>query len=210
MCRENDTTVQAALQVLVANSLFEILPEEVLRLRCIVPVSLRRWCGLAEGDEGEKSMGTCISSIEEIYERKAMRGKDGEVESQRFCWDEARRSRGNIMAYLERKGKNDGAGLFTYIGNGIKFCASKIGKERGGTFELSNLGRFGEESSDLEPFEEERWRVGRMVFGQSASVMSAAILVTVVTGGDGGMTLGFAWQDGVVDDVVVERLMASL
>jgi hypothetical protein len=81
-----------------------------------------------------------------------------------------------------------------------------VGKERGGSFELSNVGRFEERKIDDQLWEGEQWKVGSMVFGQIASVMSSAILVTVITGGDGGMTLGFAWQENVVGKEVVERL----
>lgn len=149
-------------------------------------------------------MTTCISSTEEMYVRKA--GGEGRG----CCWDEARRSRDNVQEYLRRKGRDDGAGLFKYISDCLKFSSARIGKERGSSFELSNLGRFGNGESQLEALDEEKWDVGRVVFGQSASVISAAILVTVVTGGDGGMTLGFAWQEGVVENAVVETLMGSL
>jgi hypothetical protein len=73
MCRENETTVQAALQVLIASVLFEILPEEVTRLRCNVPVSMRRWCG--ELKEGREIM-TSISSMVEVYKRQ-VGGEEG-------------------------------------------------------------------------------------------------------------------------------------
>jgi hypothetical protein len=115
-----------------------------------------------------------------------------------------------VRKYLAREGRDDSARLFKYIGDCLIFSEARIGKERGCSFELSNLGRFRDENPQLELFEEEKWSVGRVMFGQSAGVMLAAILVTVATGGDGGMTLSFAWQEGVVEETMVERLIASL
>lgn len=202
-CKEQKTTVQAALQVLVAESLFRILPRQFVRLNCIIPVDLRRWCdSLVE----ETSMGAWISSTEETYVRKndGLGGCD-------FDWDHVRRSRENILQYLAMKGKNDEVELLGYLGDRKKFCLSKLGKERGGSFEVSNLGRIEyEEKTEDQMWEGEQWKMGRMVFGQSAGVMSAAVLVTVITGGDGRMTLGFAWQEEVVESEVIERLILSL
>jgi hypothetical protein len=70
-----------------------------------------------------------------------------------------------------------------------------------------------DEKQDLDESEWEEgesWKMGRMVFSQSAGVMSAAISVSVITGGDGGLTLGFAWLKGVVDRDVVVKLMRNM
>lgn len=52
--------------------------------------------------------------------------------------------------------------------------------------------------------------MGRMIFGQSAGVLIAAIMVSVVTGGDGGLTLGFAWQKDAIDKGCVDKLMERI
>lgn len=49
-----------------------------------------------------------------------------------------------------------------------------------------------------------------MLFSQSASACSGAIKVSGVTGRDERLALGFSWQEGVVDDGTVERLVAKL
>jgi hypothetical protein len=49
-----------------------------------------------------------------------------------------------------------------------------------------------------------------MVFSQSANVTGPAFEVSVATGGDGCLTLSVSWQQGVVDDAFIERVIGYL
>jgi len=54
------------------------------------------------------------------------------------------------------------------------------------------------------------WSVGiAWVFSQSASVTGSAIEVCIVSGGDGSITIGYAWQEGVVESHLVQQLMGD-
>ena len=204
-CKSNGTTLQATLQVLAAASLFSILPEKFKRVDCNVIISLRDSL-----DElvVKESMGTFSSSLLECYER-------GAFETEGFRWNEAHRSRDVIAGYLELNGKDDKIGLLKYIKNYEKYCWNKVGRPRMAGFEISNVGIFGEglkvETEDrIEEEQSEEWKISRMIFSQSAGVLSAAIMISVVIGGDGGLTLGFAWQKDVVDKVLVYKLMEKM
>ena len=206
-CKSNGTTVQATLQVLAAASLFSILPPKFKRLDCTVAVSLRRFL---DGPVTDSQMGTFNSSAFDHYERSAF-------ETGGFRWNEAHRARDVVAAYMESKGKDDLIGLLRYVGNYEKFCWDRVGKPRLAAFEISNIGAFKKEpeATDGKPVLESEhdgleWSMGRMIFSQSAGVMSAAILVSVVTGGDGCLTLGFAWQERIVDQKIVEAMMNKM
>ncbi|KAH8591235.1 alcohol acetyltransferase [Bisporella sp. PMI_857] len=216
LCKSNGTTLQATLEVLAAQCMFGILPEKFKRLDFTIAVSLRRF--LDEDKVEEDGFGTFNSSAFDHFERDNF-GTDG------FRWNEAHRARDVLASHLELKGKDEVVGLLKYIRNNEKFCWDKVGKPRWAAVEISNIGAFHkvkegrkedireDEKQDLDESEWEEgesWKMGRMVFSQSAGVMSAAISVSVITGGDGGLTLGFAWLKGVVDRDVVVKLMRNM
>jgi hypothetical protein len=124
-----------------------------------------------------------------------------------FSWDEARRVRGTIEAELSKRGRNSIVGLLRYAGDYHEFFRKKIGRRREESFEVSNIGVFkpdghGQETGD--------WRVGRVVFSQSANVVGAALEASLVTGGDGRLNMGFSWLEGVVDSEWMEKVMKAL
>lgn len=84
---------------------------------------------------------------------------------------------------------------------------SMIGTERDAAFEISNLGRFADD--DAGEASGAPWRVGRMVFSRSAVAFGAALNTSVVSGGDGALTIGFSWQEGVVEDELVEGVVGG-
>ena len=172
---------------------------------CNVVVSLRR--SLDEMVVGE-SMGTFSSSLLDHYDRNAF-------ETAGFRWNEAHRSRDKVAGYYELKGKDDMVGLLKHIKNYEKHCWSKVGKPRVAGLEINNAGTFeegGKVKTEDQTEEEEsaEWKMGRMIFSQSAGVLNAAIMISVVIGGDGGLTLGFAWQRDAVDNAIVDKLMEKL
>lgn len=212
--RKEGTTVQGILQALAAASLFDILSpssassssyndggENVMKLSCTVPVSLR---GMTSPPVPGKAIGIWCSKTQIRYT---------DVQMREGVWDEARRSRDEVLRYKARKGKDDAVGLLRYMRNGERCLRRREGKQREGSFEINNIGRFDDGAQAGQPEEEwdmDEWRVGRMMFGRGAGAVDAAVQIMAVTGGDGGLTLGFAWQEGVVDELIVERLMIGL
>lgn len=85
------------------------------------------------------------------------------------------------------------------------FFESRLGEERGTSFDVSNLGVMKIEGQDIQ-----EWKVGKVVFSRSAFVSGSAIAAGVVTGADGCLTIGFCWQEGVVEIAIVETLVEKL
>jgi hypothetical protein len=87
---------------------------------------------------------------------------------------------------------------------------SLIGSERAAAYEVSNLGIFSGSRKADAGYTLGSWEVGRVTFSRSTVVSGCAVTMSVVTGGDGGMTIGFSWQQGVVEDDLVERLIRGV
>lgn len=92
---------------------------------------------------------------------------------------------------------------FKQIKDMRKFFLGRVGEERGSSFDVSNLGVI-----NLKEMGE--WGMGRVVFSRSAFVSGSAVAVGVVTGGNGGLTLGFCWQEGVVGREAVEMIVEKV
>ena len=190
-CRRESVTVTVVLQTLMAAALSKLGPERFSELTCTVPVSLRRWMPPIVT---ENSMGVWIASLEEKYQKEE------------FSWDEARRSRQMITKFLAQNGNNTNVGLLRWLSDYKSHFTSKIGAKRTTSFEVSNVGTW----SSKETANPNEWPVGRMVFSQSAAVTGAAIELCVVSGRDGSMTLGYAWQEGVVESRLVEQIVEEM
>jgi hypothetical protein len=81
---------------------------------------------------------------------------------------------------------------------------SMVGTNRDAAFEISNLGRF---PVDGQTKAEAQWRIGRMAFSRSALAFGAALTTSVISGADGALTIGFSWQECVVDNAFVNSVI---
>ncbi|KAK2865000.1 hypothetical protein FQN49_004008 [Arthroderma sp. PD_2] len=205
LCRENKTTVTAALQTLLANALFTNLPEQCTKLYCEGAISNRRW--LTDDSITDDSIGVWVQDFGELYSRDKFSKKEDRLE---FSWDEARRSKQNLDRILSKKGKNAMVAMLKYVGDyQNELFLPKLGKEREKSFEISNVGVFRSGSEDLEA-KEKGPQIGRMVFTQSANVFGSAISSSVITGEDGCLVLGLSWQKGVVDADLVAAVIRTV
>ncbi|CAG7950174.1 unnamed protein product [Penicillium olsonii] len=199
-CRAESTTVTAALQTIIACAFFDHIPRGFTTVRSSVPYSARR---LLPPNIPQDSIGVWIGEIKDEYHREATTAHS------EFPWDEARRSRQIIEATLSRVFNDHVSSMkeFDYDKN-EKSLLSKIGQSRGSTFELSNIGRL--PTKDLENGGSKFPFIGRMFLSQACSVSGSAVEISVVTGGDGCLTLTFAWQTGVVSADLMDSVRASV
>ena len=194
LCRAQETTITAFLQTVIARAIFTHIPDSFTRLACTGALSCRRWLTAVITDE---TMGVWVQGYEESYSRDA-------VSLTAFPWEETRRSRKTIQSVLKMKGKDASINLLQFVDDyQQELCLSKIGKEREGSFEVSNVG-FVDSPSDPE-----KPSVQGMVFSQSASVMGNAIEFSAVTGGDGCLVLSVSWQQGVVEPDLINEVIES-
>lgn len=195
LCRLENTTITALLQTAIARSLFLHIPAQYSSIAFTGALSCRRWLPDEITDD---VMGVYVQDFEETYSRSV-------ISAGNFPWDEARRSRQTIEAALKRKGKDAGPNLLKYVSDyQQELCRSKLGQDRDKTFEVSNIGVVHSE------FDPEKAAIKGMVFSQCASVIGNAIEFSVITGGDGRCVISVSWQEGVVEKILAEAVIASL
>lgn len=180
LARSHGTTLTAVFQTLLASTLFTLLPEKYEYVVLDCAVSLRRFFGPTID---ENSIGTYASTLPLLYRRSA------------FSWDEVQRTKEFLTETLARKGTDMPANRMRDMRDMVGVLNSRIGKHRGATMELSNVGLFKGTTEG-----KGRWKVESMLFSQSASAVGGAIKVGTVMGRDGRLTLGIACQEGIVED----------
>ncbi|PWY83449.1 hypothetical protein BO70DRAFT_313778 [Aspergillus heteromorphus CBS 117.55] len=196
-CRQQNTTITGALQTAIARALFAHLPDQCTKVQLTGAISSRRWL---KGQITDQSMGVWVVEYGDSYGRKQVT-RDPAT----FPWDEARRSRATVERVLSREGKNTGVGLLKYVGNFIDLLKNKIGKDRGDSFEVSNIGVLKPDQTDPS-----RPLIGRVMFSQSPNVSGAALVVSSLSGGDGCLSLGITWQKGVAEQELMNAVVDTL
>jgi hypothetical protein len=195
VCKDHGTTITATIPVIVATALMQNIPEQFEELECTFAVSVRRWLS-APIDEG--SMGAWYDAFSQYYRKENV---------SQFSWEEARRSRGLIADYLKSGGERISVAKFKNIPDMREFFLSRVGKERGTSFDFSNLGSLRPQTANGK---EQDWGMGRMVFSRSAFVSGSAIATGAVTGPNGCLVLGFCWQEGAVSRDLMGRFVESV
>ncbi|KAE8361082.1 hypothetical protein BDV27DRAFT_167193 [Aspergillus caelatus] len=189
MSKKEQTSVTAALQTLIASSIFSALPSRYRTLQADCAVSLRRF--LPEPIRAT-SLGCYVGSLSMTYGRMVS-----------FNWTEARHTKTIIDQELAKGASDMPVGYLGHIPDQHAWMLQKLGRRRMSAFELSNIGKV--PASRKLSFE-----IESILFSQSASACSAAIKVSAVTGRDGLLALGFTWQEGIVEANMIEQIKQTL
>lgn len=190
MSKKEQSSVTAALQTLIATSIFSALPTNYKTIQGDCAVSLRRFLA---SPVTPSSLGCYVGSLSVTYSRTPS-----------FDWGEARRTKTVIEQVMANKGSDMPVGYLRFIPNLHTWMQQKIGRKRSSAFELSNVG-VGSVSRGTSKF-----GVESMLFSQSSSACSAAIKVSAITGQDGRLALGFTWQDGIVEIDMIKQIQRTL
>jgi acetyl esterase/lipase len=204
-CKKRNLSVTSALSSLVATVLFGILPPTTEALTCIIPVNLRPWLQLTR-DMADKAIGTYFDAFKVQQRRTNQNIQDP---SSTDIWPGAHETSKEITKYLTSNSSPSGepytaVAVFKIIPDVSVIFTSTLGKDRDTAFEVSNLGVF---SASTKTGADHLWQVGRVTFSRSSVVSGSAVTMSAVSGGDGGLTIGFSWQEGVVEDSVVDSLV---
>lgn len=197
-------SVTAVLPSIIASLLFGIVPSTTEALTCIIPVSLRPWLSLAR-EEADGAIGTYIDAFKVQFRLPEHDAEDAE----KTIWTGAQQTSNEVARYLKENLSPSGepytaVAVFKSIPDLAGVFNSTLGNPRDAAFEVSNLGAF---ATTKEDDGASKWSVGRMTFSRSSVVSGAAVTLSVVSGGDGALTIGFSWQQGVIEDELVERLV---
>ena len=106
-------------------------------------------------------------------------------------------------------------GLLRYIPSIRKWTKGQIGKQREGSYDVSNLGAFSTKQGDPES-EGRHCEITKMVFTHSTSPIAAPLVFSVVSVKGGSLIFSVGWTPGALglpeasEDEFVEGLCASL
>ncbi|KAI4674816.1 uncharacterized protein J4E84_010422 [Alternaria hordeiaustralica] len=211
-CKDSGVTVTSGLTAVLSGALFSALPDTVEALTGIIPINLRPWLSLP-ATEADVAMGSFIDAIKVHVRREECVGAGDDGTSMMSGLPAARHAAEEIKRYLANASPTGepytSIAPFKLIPDVAAVFTSLLGTTRDAAFEISNLGRFPPPADHTRSGDDDaaHWRIGRMVFSRSAVVFGAAVTTSVVTGADGGLSVGFCWQDSVVESSVVEQIM---
>jgi hypothetical protein len=198
LCRSEKTSVTATLQVLLAASLFTHLPsEQFSKLQISVPIAMRRFLEDVPADQ----MTNALTQYEYVHHRTPT--PDSQDILRYFSWNESREVKAAIASTLSKRGSDNPIALLRYVSNIHEYVDGHLGKERGTSVEVSNIGV-------VSGKKEGEWGMGRVTFSQCPNPIGAAVCVSVVTGGTGEMSVNFCWGEGVVEGKFVESVVESV
>lgn len=213
LSRENKTTLTATMETVIsAATLANLDSSKYDRIVSDGAMSLRRFLNLPETSI-EEQIGVYVTMYLNTHVHPAFIAPEKEkmltedmTAFDIFSWEKAREARSTITKEVEKKGKNSRSALLGWTGNQRKYWLKKVGKDRTESIELTNIGVWRPKPCMVEG----NWEVGRMTFSQCSSVSGAAFTTATVTGGDGVMSIGFSWLDGVVELPLMQRILDSV
>lgn len=216
-CKHNGVTVTSGLTAMLAGAIFSTLPDEVEALTGIIPINLRPWLNLP-ANSANGAMGSFIDAMKVQVRRSQYEQGNDDQPGKVSSLPAARHTANEMKTYLTANASLTGEPYtaiapFKFIPNIATVFTSLLDTTRDAAFEVSNLGRFTPPPADQLRHgndDEPHWRIGRMAFSRSAIAFGAAVTTSVVTGEDGGLTLGVCWQDGIVEGVVVEGVVKGV
>jgi hypothetical protein len=201
-CKERKLSVTSAVSSVVAAVLFSHLPSTVEALTCIIPVSLRPWLKLPR-QVADNAIGTYFDATRVQLTRANQPSRDPSLVD---IWSGAQQVSKSINDYLCDVSPSGepytSVAVFKTIPDVSAVFHSMLGAPRDAAFEVTNVGLFSPAAIPGASL----WQVGNLLLSRSAAVPGAAVTVSVVTGGDGIMALGFSWQEGVVEDGFIDSV----
>lgn len=206
ICKQNGLSVTSVVSSILATVLFDTLPSDVEALTCIIPINLRPWLQLPR-EISDDAMGSYIDATRVLFKRPKQNIKS--LYSVDDVWTAARKVSGTVNDYLSNISPSGepytAVAVLETIPDVYAIFKPMIGKPRDAAFEVTNVGIFHNRATP-ETNEPSVWQAGKVVLSRSSLVTGAAITVSVATGGDLSMTIGYSWQEGVVNDDLVEKV----
>ena len=200
LSRRHSVTLTAIIEAVLASAVFSNLSTEYQELHINGPVSLRRFIPALNED----SFGNYVSRYIHHHHRSESIGiSSSAAEITQAIWKDAQDVKSTIDAELGKNCRNSIVGLLRWAGPLEIFFKQKDNKPREGSFEISNVGVF---KYAHKPAEDD-WRIGEMIFSQSADVCGVPFAAFMVTGGNGVMNISFSWLHTMIETSWMEKIV---
>ncbi|TVY75561.1 putative alcohol acetyltransferase FCK4 [Lachnellula suecica] len=197
-CREQKATITGLLHGIIVTSLASHVPE-ALCFASGTPFSLRHLTGLSPTN----AMGCQVSGHTSKYTPETIsriRSSTTPEQVTSEIWSIARDFRTSMAAELAGLPNDNQIGLLPYVSSLHNMFESKMGKPRGETYELSNVGSLQNENP------EGRWKIERYFFSQSGMGTGAPVSFNVASVGGGPLGITVTWLEGDIEERLVDEL----
>ncbi|KAM5345641.1 hypothetical protein ACJ41O_011502 [Fusarium nematophilum] len=204
-CKRSGITLTGLLHAVICTSLCRVIKEEVPGFRAVTPFSVRRHTKASNGDVVNHV--SFLTSYVGGTQLSRVKGCEGGSAAEEQHITQMARSIGSDMAAKVKQFPHDGmATQLSRIQDLMSHCRCQGGRARQHTYELSNLGS----SSDVVPPDDSNLALEKLVFTQCGMGAGPAIGFNCVSTRGGPLTISITWQEGVVEESLIERVSRDL
>lgn len=211
-CRAHKTTLTGLLHALVLASLSQRVADEDSTaggFSSTTPLSLRPYMSPTADPSLKTSMRVLVSALDHKYpstERSSLRSAQGE-ELDGLIWAAATRVKAELANRAATLPADDPVALLTYVSDWKQFWHGKNGKQRGNTWEVSNVGTI---KNDTATATAKNVNIGRVFMTNGAMVTGAAIGIGVAGVAGGGVSVSVTRQKDIVTEELAEGVAEDL
>ena len=203
--REHSTTLTGLFHALILTSLARRLPaDQVSSFASATPINLRPWLSTNANPALKTKLRSLVTSHQAVHPAPIVASLRDLSATDRLIWENARLIKEDLNRHIATIPVNDAAGLLPLIPNMFDFFRSKEGKPRDDTWEISNLGVLRQTGGDSP------WRITRALFANGAMVAGPAIGFNAISVEGSGLTVGVSWQEGDIEEELVEGVRSDL
>ncbi|KAJ5373914.1 hypothetical protein N7517_005920 [Penicillium concentricum] len=185
------TTLTGVIQAILAASLFANLTSEFCYLRTAGQIS-------PSGTIGNPIAAPCSRYI--VTHDRAQGWNVASV------WNEAQRIHTASKSELSEKMRKNGLiGLLRHEGDDTKYTRETSGVSAA----VSSMGSFQDPKSSVSQ-EQRQWQTRRVICSNYNTEIGAALWITLVVGGDGCLIMGFSWLEGIIEEVWLDQVIATM
>ncbi|KAM3502442.1 hypothetical protein MY11210_009066 [Beauveria gryllotalpidicola] len=209
-CRANGTTLTGLLHALVLAYFSTTLPEHAAALGFCgaTPMGLRSHARDASPADALRVL-LCSTehffSGDDVTAMRAAAATDSTLTT--AVWATAARVRRELVTRSKNLTHNNVAALMKHVSDWRALHARRDGTARTHSWEVSNIGVLGATAAATATAgDDAEVRISRIQFSNGAMVTGAAVGVNVASTGQGRLGIALSWQEGVVEESVVEGL----
>ncbi|GAP92645.1 hypothetical protein SAMD00023353_5900070 [Rosellinia necatrix] len=240
-CRDLGVTVTSLLHGAICAALAGVLPYDddddgdddnpLMGVRAATPYSLRRFTGATPREilnhVSYASKYVPGARLRALRRQSALHNGDDDPTAAAAATAAVVGQRGRLAALAREFGDDMRAELARFparnawaeiggVADLVAHCRRRVGRPRGYTYELSNIGALAgissSSSSSSSPSSSSSARIGleKLFFTQSGMVTGPALGFNCVSVASGPLTIAITWQEGVVEEDLVDSIARDL
>jgi hypothetical protein len=205
--RSHGTSVTGLLHALALASLSRRVPNAP-GFTSSTPISMRPYVSPTADPALKEALFGCVSGTAHEHPSaavNALRSAKGE-ELDDLVWSHARKIKDELKQKTSTLPANDGLQALRSITDWTEFLAERDCQKRRRSWEVSNVGMLTQVAEN----EDDKRVISHAMFTNGPMISSDPMSISVISVKNGMLTLGITWNDGIVDDQIMEGLRGDL